>query len=535
MRILKMAIGNATEAYIEENISEGINIIYSDENNKGKTIVIQSMMYALGNRPIFPDSFSYKDYCHFIEIENEGRIYEIARIGDSFIVRTDNEIRIFDGVSEFKRYWNSSIFELPTIMMNGSKKIVDMELFIQMFFVGQDGKDTSTIFNPGYYHKDDFKNMVLSYAGTYEAELSAEDVKKIKAQIAKLSSQRTEKMMMNEFYQSSSAATEYLSRIKDKDAFQERVQEMDAIGESIAEVRKRRSRIASQRSLWNGTLKELRSLNRNIEVGELRCMDCNSTHIAYRGTGKTTYSFDVSTPEMRDQIIASILDRIAAYDEEIQRCDFEINELQKELQQLMDDEEVTIENVVAYKQGFRSIEEIEGAIVQLDLQIAEVEEKLSSGLNEAQTATRERKQFYDDLLDVFNEAREAIDPDGDVIYSDIFTKRGTVASGSEETVFYVSRLLAIAEKTKHPCPIIMDSFRAEDLSTEKEKRVLELLRGTGRQCILTTTLKAEEYGKYSHIDDIHTVDYTSHKSNKLLSESYMPAFRTIIGALQVQI
>ena len=107
MRILKMAIGNATEAYIEENISEGINIIYSDENNKGKTIVIQSMMYALGNRPIFPDSFSYKDYCHFIEIENEGRIYEIARIGDSFIVRTDNEIRIFDGVSEFKRYWNS--------------------------------------------------------------------------------------------------------------------------------------------------------------------------------------------------------------------------------------------------------------------------------------------------------------------------------------------------------------------------------------------------------------------------------------------
>ena len=44
-----MAVGNAEEAYVEQAFSYGVNIIYSDDNNKGKTIVVQSMMYALGN------------------------------------------------------------------------------------------------------------------------------------------------------------------------------------------------------------------------------------------------------------------------------------------------------------------------------------------------------------------------------------------------------------------------------------------------------------------------------------------------------
>lgn len=52
MKIRKVAVGNAAEAFIEGNFTNGVNIISSDDNNKGKTIVIQSMMYALGNEPI---------------------------------------------------------------------------------------------------------------------------------------------------------------------------------------------------------------------------------------------------------------------------------------------------------------------------------------------------------------------------------------------------------------------------------------------------------------------------------------------------
>lgn len=65
MIIKKMAVGNKDEAFVENDFNEGVNIISSDDNNKGKTIVIQSMMYALGNDPTFPTSFDYKSYYHY--------------------------------------------------------------------------------------------------------------------------------------------------------------------------------------------------------------------------------------------------------------------------------------------------------------------------------------------------------------------------------------------------------------------------------------------------------------------------------------
>ena len=534
MRILKMAVGNAEEAYVEQAFSDGVNIIYSDDNNKGKTIVVQSMMYALGNKPIFPESFEYKNYFHYIEIEHDGRVFIIVRSGDSFVVKTQEGIRMFESLSEFKRFWDTHIFPLPQIVINGTKKIVDMELYIQLFFVGQDGKDTSNIFNAGYYHKDDFRKMVASFAGVSESELSDEEIRKYREQLKKLFTQRQEQLGLSEFYKSSSVATEYLSKIKDQDAFHARIAEMDGVNERIAEARKARSRVATRKSLWNCTLKELRSLNRTIEVGELRCMDCNSNHIAYKGTGKVTYSFDVSTQEMRDQIIASIIERIAAYDEEISKYDYEIEKLQIELKYLMEDEEVTLENIIAYKQGYHSAEDIEATVLALDNKIAEIEEKLYKGIQENAEANKQRKEFYQQVLISLNHIRETVDPDGTVPYEDLFTKRGAVASGSEQTVFYASKMIALAEITLHPCPIVMDSFRAEDLSSDKEKRVLDLLISLGKQCILTTTLKAEEKGKYSDYEGITGIDYTGHQSNKLLSENFVPELEGCLSSLHLQ-
>lgn len=58
MIIKKIAVGNAEESFVEDSLSKGFNIISSDDNNKGKTIIVQSLMYALGNDPTFPSSFS---------------------------------------------------------------------------------------------------------------------------------------------------------------------------------------------------------------------------------------------------------------------------------------------------------------------------------------------------------------------------------------------------------------------------------------------------------------------------------------------
>ena len=80
MKILKIGIGNHNEAFIEKNFCDGVNIISSDDNNKGKTIVIQSMMYALGNEPSFPATFEYRNYIYYVVetfICNIGRIFII--------------------------------------------------------------------------------------------------------------------------------------------------------------------------------------------------------------------------------------------------------------------------------------------------------------------------------------------------------------------------------------------------------------------------------------------------------------------------
>lgn len=533
MKIIKMGLGNSEEAYIERDFSDGINIIFSDDNNKGKTIVTQSIMYSIGNKPTFPSSFDYKNYYYYLEFEENRNKFIVVRRGDSYVVSYSDGIRFFEDYSEFKNFWNSNVFALPQISLRGTKRIVDMELFSQLFFVGQDGKDTSTIFNSGFYHKDDFINMLCSYAGEFEAALSEDEIVRLKTDIKALQAKRVEQIKLSDFYKTSTTAKEYLSRIQDQKAFHDKICEMEEIAEKIAEIRKIRNRLATKRTLWNGTLKELHSLNRNIEVGELRCMDCNSTHIAYKGKGKITYSFDVSTPEMRTQIIKSIDERIFAYNEEIEKCDYEISSMQQQMEGIMQEEDITIENILAYKNGFSSITEIEETVKQLDTNIKELKQKIEVGKKQTDDSKQAQRNFYKQVIEKMNQIKEQIDIDSEQLYDDLFTKRGSVVSGSEETVYYIARLISIAKLTKHGCPIVMDSFRAEDLSTDKENRTLALFSDLNCQCILTTTLKDEERDKYVKMPGINAIDYTGHQSNKILGKEDLIEFTGLLNALGI--
>lgn len=533
MIIKTIALGNNEESYIEKRISDGVNIILSDDNNKGKTILIQSMLYAIGNKPIFPDSFDYKNYYYYLKFEQNGKDYEIIRKGDSFIVQTDNVLHMLDGISELKRYWTKEIFELPEFQFRGKQHLSDLELFIQLFFVGQDAKNTSNIFNPGYYHKDDFKNMLLSYSGVSVENISSDDEYRIKRELESLRAARKDKLDLSDFYKSHSAATEYISHIKDKDAFNQKVADIENTTEKISKLKKVRSKSASKRALWNSTLRELNSLNLNIEVGELRCMDCNSTNIAYKGQGKNSYSFDVSTPEMRKHIIDSIMEKIDNYTEDISRYDAEINKFQIELNRVIEEDDVTIENIVAFKSGFTNIKEIDSAIAEIDNQITKLQGELDSGAKISEEAKEKRQKFFQKFIEDMNTISNVIEGTTDKKYNDIFTKKGAVISGSEETVFYISKLLATFRAIKHECPIIMDSFRAEDLSTEKEKRALDLFIKLNKQCILTTTIKNEEKGKYNSFSQLHIIDYTEHTTNKLLSPDYNSEFTSILGTMNI--
>ena len=66
-------IGNDDESYIQKGLTKGVNIITSDENHVGKTIVMQSIMYAMGSDALFPPSFKDKHYVFIVDLNVDGR------------------------------------------------------------------------------------------------------------------------------------------------------------------------------------------------------------------------------------------------------------------------------------------------------------------------------------------------------------------------------------------------------------------------------------------------------------------------------
>lgn len=535
MIIKKTAVGNKNEAFIESDFHKGLNIISSDDNNKGKTIEIQSMMYALGNDPAFPTTFEYKDYYHYIEFEVDGTIYKLCRFNNGFVLKHDSVLMLFDNVSELKRYWNKHIFTLPNIVKNQISKIVDPVLFLQLFFVGQDKKDTSNISHAGFYNKADFYNMLYDICDLSGLELDEDEIKKIKEQLAKLKSERELLIKQHKILKSQETPVSYLSAVSDKTTFGKKLSEMEKINSKIAELRKARNTAATRRASWETTLKELRSLNRTMESGELRCMDCDSTNISYSSSKKNAYAFDVSSIDMRNEIIASINEKIEAYTEEINKLASQISSAQDELQTLMNDEAISLEAIVAYKQDIFSASDAEAKIKEIDLETETLKNQLKISTGTTESKKEQQLAILIAILNEMNAVYEAIDPNGNLHFDDLFTKKDEVYSGSEATIFHLSRLYALSKVLNHNYPIVVDSFRAEDLSTSKENIVLDLYKELSNQVIFTTTLKLEELGKYDTRTDIHHIDYKEHAPSKMLSEVYVDEFCELLSSLSINL
>lgn len=272
MIIKRVAIGNEKEGFIESSLTKGCNIISSDDNNKGKTIVVQGMMYALGNIPAFPASFNYEDYYYIVEFEIENRKYSLCRKNSEFVLLDEGKLLIFDGGSELKRYWNKNIYSLPVICKNNMQRIVDPDLFVQLFFVGQDKKDTTNIANKGLYNKVDYINMIYNYCGIQASVLDQEEIALAKRRIETLKDEKAALLKEYKILKSKKKSATYLSSISDMADFERRIKEMESIQSKIVELKKDRNACASRRSKWETTIKELRSLNRSIQTGELRCI-----------------------------------------------------------------------------------------------------------------------------------------------------------------------------------------------------------------------------------------------------------------------
>lgn len=55
---------------------------------------------------------------------------------NTIITIVDDVFRVCISISEFKRFVNENIFELPLILKDEKKIIVDPMLYYQMFFIG---------------------------------------------------------------------------------------------------------------------------------------------------------------------------------------------------------------------------------------------------------------------------------------------------------------------------------------------------------------------------------------------------------------
>lgn len=133
-----------------------------------------------------------------------------------------------------------------------------------------------------------------------------------------------------------------------------------------------------------------------------------------------------------------------------------------------------------------------------------------------------------------NEFYRAVDSSGNIVFDDIFSKSGRIYSGSDATMFYLARLYAIAEILEHDFPIIIDSFRAEDLSSNKEAVVLDWFSKLKNQLIFTTTLKKEEEEKYDNDERITLIDYTNHMPSKILQEEWVEDISKLLNKFSIK-
>lgn len=538
MLILTVAIGNAEEAFIQKTpfSSSSINIISSDDNNRGKTILIQSMMYCLGNVPTFPSSFEYKNYYYIVEFQIQDKNYLLCRKDNNFIIKEDTSISFFNNLSEFKRYWNKFIFLLPTIKKNGESRIVDPELFLQLFFVGQDKKDSSNIINKGFYNKDDFYNMLCSMLKLdSEPEIDEELVLGYKKKIKELKYERSILLKKNKILKSPEIAANYLSIISDRNTFESQLNEIKKIKEQIAIHKKARNTAINRKLKYEISIKEIMSLNRTIDKGELQCLDCGSLHIGFKSTPHSTFSFDISTPEIRKDILESLNEKVLSYQEEVDRITYTLNMSQIRLQSLLGEESISLEALLAYEYNSFDLTDLESKIIGIEQEINELSNILESIENRELISKQERQTVVSNIIKIMNDTYKKIDPSGNLFFDDIFSTKGTIYSGSEAIIFYLVKLYAIAKVLKHDYPIIVDSFRADDLSSNKEDIVLELFSDLNLQIIFTTTLKQQEIGKYDGKAYIHHIDFTPNAPSKILNQLYISDFKKILSSLSLKI
>ncbi|ERK28244.1 hypothetical protein [Clostridium intestinale] len=532
--INKVAVGNLEEAFIEERISNGVNIVYSNENNKGKTILMQGIMYSLGNNPIFPSGFNYNNYFFYTKLTVQSKEYEFLRKKNTYIIRHEDSLQICNSETEFKYYIHKHIFSIPKITKSGSEKIVDLELFYQMFFIGQDKRNPSNVINNGYYNKQDYIDMLcylngypMIHSDQYEDNKNKQDIKKYEEKVKAM-----KKLM--KFTKNNPNLSNFINKSSDRELFESKKKILNDISKNISEYKKKRARELTRMEKLKNLITELNSLNRNISLGKVTCGNCGSDKIIY---SNEDVNFEVSNKIVRSQILDSIRESIEIKEEIVKEFTNNINIEQEKFNRELKESPFELSEILIYSDEILSYEEYDNKIIELKKKIDILKNKIINSSEESETAKDKRKLMINSLLNIMKNVYADLDSAGILIFDDLFTKKDQTYSGSEEQEFYYCKLIALNYYFKHDFPIIIDSFRSGEISSKKEKIMIKEFKKLNKQIILTSTLKEEEYNnlKYEEIDNITAIDYSKHEDSKILQKLYVNEFKDILKMFNIEL
>lgn len=298
-------------------------------------------------------------------------------------------------------------------------------------------------------------------------------------------------------------------------------------------MKKNQNRALQRKTINERTLKEIKALKISPKTGDLYCLDCNSKRIGY-SSGDKSYTFDISDTEMQRNILEAIEDKISSYQEEIENYTFQINKLQRQMQELLKEEDINLEAVLLYKNSITS------STIDADTRIAEIDKEIRN-LKDKQKISKQKSQYDQEkrdflkkqIINTMNEFYRLIDPSGNVEFDDLFSKQLSVYSGCETTEFFLSKIYALAVVLRHRYPIMIDCFRDNELSTEKERVVLRKFGELSNQIIFTVTLKKEEMGKYFNYPQINVIDYSSHTNSHILSKNQVEKFKSLLFPIMI--
>ncbi|MEL7967589.1 hypothetical protein AAG587_14520 [Vreelandella neptunia] len=531
MLIKKIAFGDLEEAFVESRLSDGLNVIFSDDNNRGKTLVMQGLMFSLGYESIFPSSFNYKDKYFYSEVEVGNVNYEFLRKRNSIIIKSEDAIQIFNSVGEARYFLNEFVFSVPRIQKEGRYALVDLSLLYELFFIGQDNRSPSGLISKGQFNKSDFKSMVYDFAGFSDSQMNTDDLKAIKDEIKSSKIQLKDLRKKISIIRQNPNVAEMVSRAYDSEVVQEKIKKISEINKNISNLKRSRQREINRRSKLEQLVTELNSLNRELSEGNVQCGDCGSEKIVYSNSDLT---FEISNIDVRNGILKSIDQNIRQKADIIMDFSREINSLQGELNEEMKDTPPNFQQIVLYKeQAISEFDFDDQAFFYLN-RIKMLENQLESYTNIDESLKEKRKSIDDALLKEMNDLYKSIDPSGNLVFEDIFTKKGSTFSGSEGQEFYFCKVIALKKILEHNFPILIDSFRDGELSTGKEAKMLEIYKRIDGQIILTSTLKKEEYSneKYSKIDGVNALDYSNHQDCKILNKQHLPEFLTLMSGFE---